>query len=224
VADGDAKRVCATPAPHREDTVDQKSWPSAAPIDSPHPERSLAEQIASRRKALSVRELAELLGVAQTTIYDHARDGRLPAIRIGSAIRIDPKVAARVGAYAWRLMAQFIAMEGRMKTRLLLLGLVGLICCSVVLAQMKHERISLTPRSNVSTSEVGKELDRHCPGVVLTDDSQKADFRLEAWDTGAGAGRKPYKFTLFKDGERVFSTETRGLAGAMKDVCAFINK
>lgn len=111
-----------------------------------------------------------------------------------------------------------------MKASLMLVGFVGLACWSGGFAQGKHERITLTPRSNVSTSEVGKELDRHCSNVVITDDAQKADFTLEAWDTGAGAGRKPYKFTLFKNGERVFSTETRGLAGAMKDVCAFINK
>ena len=86
-------------------------------------------------------------------------------------------------------------------------------------------RISLTPRSNVSTSEVGKDLDKHCPSVVLVMDAEKADYLLEAWDTGAGAGRKPYKFTVFnRGGDRIFSTETRGLAGAVKDVCAFVSK
>ena len=86
-------------------------------------------------------------------------------------------------------------------------------------------RVALTPRSNVSASEVGKGLDKRCAGVVLSDDGKKADYTLEAWDTGAGAGRKPYKFTLFNaDGDRVFSTETRGLAGAMKDVCGFMQK
>ena len=86
-------------------------------------------------------------------------------------------------------------------------------------------KVALTPRSNVSASEVGKGLDKGCPGVVLSADAKKADFALEAWDTGAGAGRKPYKFTLFNaDGDRVFSTETRGLAGAMKDVCGFMQK
>jgi len=90
--------------------------------------------------------------------------------------------------------------------------------------QSNRTRISLTPRSNVSSSEVGKQLDHHCPNVVITNDSQKAAYNLEAWDTGAGAGRKPYKFTLFKDGDRVFSTETRGVAGAVKDVCSYIEK
>jgi len=92
------------------------------------------------------------------------------------------------------------------------------------LAQAKQVRVSLTPRSNISTSEVGKEFDHFCPGVIITDESQKATFQLEAWDTGAGVGRKPYKFTLFKNGDRVFSTETRSLSGAVKDICGFVEK
>jgi hypothetical protein len=99
------------------------------------------------------------------------------------------------------------------------------ICCIGGSAQANHKiRIALTQRSNVSTSEVGKGLDRHCPDVIISDDPQKADYDLEAWDTGAGPGRKPYKFTLFKDQDRVFSTETRGIAGAVKDVCTYIEK
>lgn len=84
-------------------------------------------------------------------------------------------------------------------------------------------RIALTQRSNVSTSEVGKNLDKHCPTVVLTEDSGHADFLLEAWDTGAGAGRKPYKFTVFApNGDRVFSTEAARIAGAVEGVCRFV--
>lgn len=61
---------------------------------SQEPLPSLAEQIASRRKALKIGELADIVGLAQTTIYDAAREGRLQSIRIGGAIRIDPKAAA----------------------------------------------------------------------------------------------------------------------------------
>jgi len=112
-------------------------------------------------------------------------------------------------------------MNLRKGTRRLAL-LLGL--CTIGTAQSKQTRISLTPRSNVSTAGVGKELDRYCPIVIITDDAPKADYQLEAWDTGAGPGRKPYKFTLFRNGDRVFSTETRGLASAVKDVCGFIKK
>lgn len=77
------QRESAPPRPHLH-------WEEIAVSDG----TGLAEQIAARRRALTIRDLAELLGVSPTTIYDQARDGRLPAIRIGSAIRIDPKAAA----------------------------------------------------------------------------------------------------------------------------------
>lgn len=101
--------------------------------------------------------------------------------------------------------------------------LLGLVLCASLLAQDKT-RIAITPRSNVSTSEVGKGLDKHCPTVILSDDPSKVRYTLEAWDTGAGPGRKPFKFTIFLDGDRVFSTETRGVAGAVKDVCGFLQE
>jgi hypothetical protein len=92
-----------------------------------------------------------------------------------------------------------------------------------VMAQQPHStHISLTPRSNVSTSKLGKELEHHCPPVDIANDSQKTAYDLEAWDTGRGLKR--YKFNLFKDGDRVFSTETRRIAGAVKDVCFYIEK
>lgn len=92
-----------------------------------------------------------------------------------------------------------------------------------VMAQQPHStHISLSPRSNVSTLELGKELEHHCPPVDIANASQKPPYNLEAWDTGRGPKR--YKFTLFKDGDRVFSTETRRLGGAVKDVCFYIEK
>ena len=77
--------------------------------------------------------------------------------------------------------------------------------------------------SNISAAAVGKGLDKHCPEVILTIERQRADYFLQAVDTGAGKARKPYKFTLFgPDGDRAFSTETAGLDNAVKDVCGFI--
>jgi excisionase family DNA binding protein len=72
----------------------RKSVPSAASIDTPNSERSLAEQIASRRKALTVQEFSDLLSLAPTTVYDWARNGSLPCFRLGGAIRLDPKTVA----------------------------------------------------------------------------------------------------------------------------------
>jgi hypothetical protein len=101
--------------------------------------------------------------------------------------------------------------------------LLSLAMSASVMAQQAHStHISLTPRSNVSTSKLGKELEHHCPSVDIANDSQKAAYDLEAWNTRRR--RKPYQFNLFKDGERVFSTETRRLGGAVKDVCFYIEK
>lgn len=84
---------------------------------------------------------------------------------------------------------------------------------------------SLVYGSNVSAAEIGKSLDKHCPEVVLTIEQSKADYLLQARDTGAGAARKPYKFTLFgHSGDRVFSTGTSRLDSAVKDVCVYLQK
>jgi hypothetical protein len=89
-------------------------------------------------------------------------------------------------------------------------------------SQDDKTRIVLTAESSVSTAEVGKSLDKHCPDVVLTIEQSKADFMLEAANT---SGRKPYKFTLFDhSSDRVFSTETTLLDNAVKDVCAYVQK
>jgi hypothetical protein len=92
-------------------------------------------------------------------------------------------------------------------------------------AQEQKLRIYLTASSNVAAAPIGKSLDKHCPEVVVSVDKQRANYLLEAIDTGAGKARKPYKFTLVSpDGDRAFCTETAGLDSAVKDVCAYIWK
>jgi len=92
-------------------------------------------------------------------------------------------------------------------------------------AQDAKTRISLTENSNVTSAEIGKSLDSHCPEVVLTADPRKADYTLEAINTGAGPARNPYKFTLFDhNGDRVYSTETSRKDSAVKDVCTYLAK
>jgi len=120
----------------------------------------------------------------------------------------------------------------RTMTRLLLLAMTLLMCAGTCRSQDHKIRVFLTGTdqtqgniSNVPAAEVGKALDKHCPEVVLTIEQQKADYLLQAKDTGAGAGRKPYKFTLFgSSGDRVFSTETSRLDSAVKDVCTYVQK
>lgn len=92
-------------------------------------------------------------------------------------------------------------------------------------AQDNHVRISVTEKSNVSKAEIGKALNSHCRDVVITVEPEKADYLLEAIDTGAGPARKPYKFSLFnRGGDYVFSTETARVDNSVKDVCAFVEK
>lgn len=55
---------------------------------------TLIETLESREEALNVREVAELLGVSDKHIYGLAARGKLPAFRIGKAIRFDPQDVA----------------------------------------------------------------------------------------------------------------------------------
>jgi excisionase family DNA binding protein len=51
---------------------------------------TLAERLRSKNKALTVEELADLLGVALRTVYKEVEDNRIPFFRIRSSIRFDP--------------------------------------------------------------------------------------------------------------------------------------
>jgi hypothetical protein len=109
--------------------------------------------------------------------------------------------------------------------RLIPAALLLLVSTGMCGAQVHTSKIALTTSSNVSTAEVGKSLDSHCPDVIVTADLGKAEYLLEAINTGAGPARKPYKFTLFNhDADRIFSTETARIDSAVKDVCGFIEK
>ena len=51
---------------------------------------SLAEQLRSKKKALTVEELADLLGVAVRTLYKEVEDDHIPYVRVRTSIRFDP--------------------------------------------------------------------------------------------------------------------------------------
>jgi excisionase family DNA binding protein len=52
---------------------------------------SILEKIRATEHALTVSRLAQMLSMDRGTIYDHIDRGSLPALRIGSTIRLDPK-------------------------------------------------------------------------------------------------------------------------------------
>jgi hypothetical protein len=80
----------------------------------------------------------------------------------------------------------------------------------------------------LSSVDLLKEMNAKCVGVVLTDDRDKADYRLEAgraWCCTPHGESRGYKFALFsKDGDAVFSTQTRELKNAVKDMCVAIGR
>lgn len=52
---------------------------------------TLIQILESREKALTIHEVAKLLGVSDKHVYEMAADGSLPAFHIGRSIRIDPQ-------------------------------------------------------------------------------------------------------------------------------------
>lgn len=55
---------------------------------------TLIETLESREEALNVRQVAELLGVSDKHIYELVAQGKLPAFRVGKAVRFDPQDVA----------------------------------------------------------------------------------------------------------------------------------
>lgn len=63
-------------------------------VEMPTEGMTIVEQIAAKRSAFSLKEFAKLVGIDYNTAYDMTRDGRLPVMRVGSALRLDPKTTA----------------------------------------------------------------------------------------------------------------------------------
>jgi excisionase family DNA binding protein len=55
---------------------------------------TLIQVLESREKALTVQEVAELLGVSDKHIYEMSADGTLPAFYVGRSVRLDPQDVA----------------------------------------------------------------------------------------------------------------------------------
>ena len=55
---------------------------------------SLADQLRSKKRALTVEELADLLGVAIRTVYKEVEDDHIPFFCVRSSIRFDPHEVA----------------------------------------------------------------------------------------------------------------------------------
>jgi excisionase family DNA binding protein len=55
---------------------------------------SLQARIANFGRALTAKELAELLNVSPITIFKQAKKGVIPCFRIGTCVRFEPKKTA----------------------------------------------------------------------------------------------------------------------------------
>jgi excisionase family DNA binding protein len=55
---------------------------------------SIVEQLRARTEPLCVKEIANLLGVAESTVQRWVRNRELPAIRVADTIRFDPTMLA----------------------------------------------------------------------------------------------------------------------------------
>jgi excisionase family DNA binding protein len=55
---------------------------------------SIIERLRARIEPLNVKEIADLLGVAESTVQRWVRNRELPAIRVADTIRFDPSVLA----------------------------------------------------------------------------------------------------------------------------------
>ena len=52
-------------------------------------------RVERRRKALKVSELAGLIGISDSRLYELVKQGHLPSYRIGGAVRLDPASVAK---------------------------------------------------------------------------------------------------------------------------------
>ena len=50
---------------------------------------TLVEQLRSKKKALTVEELADILGIAIRTLYKEVEDDHIPFFRVRTSIRFD---------------------------------------------------------------------------------------------------------------------------------------
>lgn len=103
---------------------------------------------------------------------------------------------------------------------------------TLALAETKSVKVSLvtqTPASvpAIPTADIAREVSKRCPNVSITRNAEAANYSLEAvgGERTNPHGQRLFKFTLYDhDGNVVFTTETRQLHNAVKDVCAFIDK
>ena len=57
--------------------------------------RLLYEDLERLRHAITAKDVAEVLAISPITVYKLAKEGKLPSLRIGGAVRFDPRAVAQ---------------------------------------------------------------------------------------------------------------------------------
>jgi hypothetical protein len=92
-------------------------------------------------------------------------------------------------------------------------------------AEAKPAKVNLIS-STIPTAAIVEQLADKCPNVGVTR-SEEANYSLEVagGDRTNPHGNRLFEFTLFNSkGDVVFTTRTRQLHNAVKDLCSYINK
>lgn len=74
--------------------IQASAWTGKPIWIGPERDDSLAGYIRTKGRAWNAAELAQLLDLSPKHIYRLAKEGRMPSIRIGGAIRFDPQATA----------------------------------------------------------------------------------------------------------------------------------
>lgn len=115
---------------------------------------------------------------------------------------------------------------------MLISAFLGMMILPLPASTQDAKRIVLSPKSNISTSEVAEGFQKYCPNVLVTEDPGKADFTLEAAQEVTlyqGDSVRRWHFTLLnKDGDVIFTTHPKFSLGNrfahhFEDTCKFIN-
>ena len=56
--------------------------------------KTLVEIIAARTRAITLHESADLMNMSYQTVWAMAKDNRIPVMRVGSTLRMDPLTTA----------------------------------------------------------------------------------------------------------------------------------
>lgn len=110
-----------------------------------------------------------------------------------------------------------------MKKIPILVPVVFLAISSSLPAQEHSVKLAPSARSTVPSAGIVKELNAQCPNVTLTLDESKSAYTFEAGGDHSEGQITRYRFTLFnREGDVAFTTSTRRLRNAVKDMCTFI--